>query len=114
MTLWTIALNDLKQTFKDRMFFFWLLVFPLLFAFIFGTAFSESEEQDRKVTLNVLDHDQSFLSPELVSELESEKYAISVLENETERGYMIFRPAISIFDKLRNEFVSVCSLPLTK
>jgi ABC-2 type transport system permease protein len=85
VTLWTIALNDLKQTFEDRMFFFWLLVFPLLFAFIFGTAFSESEEQDRKVTLNVLDHDQSFLSQELVSELESEKYAISVLENETEK-----------------------------
>jgi ABC-2 type transport system permease protein len=85
VTLWTITLNDLKLTFKDRMFFFWLLVFPLLFAFIFGMAFSESEEADRKVTLNVLDHDRSFLSQKLVSELESEKYAVRLLENETEK-----------------------------
>jgi ABC-2 type transport system permease protein len=86
VTLWTIALNDLKQTFKDRMFFFWLLVFPLLFAFIFGSAFSESEEQDRKVTLNILDHDRSFLSQKLANELESEKYAVSLLDEKTEKS----------------------------
>lgn len=86
MTLWTIALNDLKLTFRDRMFFFWLLVFPLLFAFIFGTAFSESEEGDRKVTLNVLDRDRSFLSQKLIGELESEKYAIRMLDTKTEKS----------------------------
>ncbi|MGD9347374.1 MAG: ABC transporter permease [Candidatus Aminicenantes bacterium] len=86
MTLWTIALNDLKQTFKDRMFFFWLLVFPLLFAFIFGTTFSESEEGDGKVTLNVLDRDRSFLSQRLINELESEKYAVRVLDTKTEES----------------------------
>ena len=43
MTFWTIAVNDLKLTIKDKMFFFWLLIFPLLFALIFGMAFPESE-----------------------------------------------------------------------
>ena len=86
MILWIIALNDLKQTFKDRMFFFWLLVFPLLFAFIFGTTFSESEDQDRKVTLNVVDHDRSFLSNKFMSELKSEKYAVKMLDTETEES----------------------------
>ena len=36
MTFWTIAQNDLRLSFKDKMFFFWLLVFPLLFALVFG------------------------------------------------------------------------------
>jgi ABC-2 type transport system permease protein len=86
VTLWTIALNDLKQTFKDKMFFFWLLVFPLLFAFIFGTTFSETDEGDRKVTLNVLDRDKSFLSQKLISELESDKYAVRVSDTKTEKS----------------------------
>jgi ABC-2 type transport system permease protein len=85
MTFWTIAVNDLKLTIKDKMFFFWLLVFPLLFALIFGMAFSESDEGIRKVMLNVLDHDKSFLSNQLVKELEGENYTVKVLENEDEK-----------------------------
>jgi len=85
MTFWTIAVNDLKLTIKDKMFFFWLLVFPLLFALIFGMAFPESEGGISKVTLNVLDYDKSFLSGQLVKELESEKYEVKVLENEEEK-----------------------------
>ena len=82
MTFWNIALNDLKLTVKDKMFFFWLLVFPLLFAFIFGLAFPESSEGIQKVTLNVLDRDNSFLSKALLSELEGEKYTTKILESE--------------------------------
>ncbi len=82
MTFWNIALNDLKLTVKDKMFFFWLLVFPLFFAFIFGLAFPESSEGIQKVTLNVLDKDNSFLSKALLSELEGEKYTTNILESE--------------------------------
>lgn len=84
MTFWTIAVNDLKITIKDKMFFFWLLVFPLLFSLIFSLAFSESSPEERKVTLNVLDKDKGFLSRALVKEFSSEKYAVNVLEDETE------------------------------
>lgn len=82
MTFWNIALNDLKLTLKDKMFFLWLLVFPLLFAFIFGLAFPESSEGIQKVTLNVLDRDNSFLSKALLSELEDEKYTTNILNSE--------------------------------
>lgn len=85
MTFWSIAKNDLKLTIKDKMFFFWLLVFPLLFALIFGMAFPESEGETSKVTLNVLDLDKSFLSGQLVEELKSETYAIQMLENAEEK-----------------------------
>jgi ABC-2 type transport system permease protein len=80
MTFWTIAANDLRVTLKDKMFLFWLLVFPLLFAFIFGLAFQESDPEDQKVTLNVVDKDKSFLSRALIDELTDEKYATDLLE----------------------------------
>jgi len=84
MTSWTIAVNDLKLTFKDKMFLFWLIVFPCLFALIFGLAFRESASEDRKVTLNVVDKDKSFLSQALIEELTDEKYVMNLLEDEKE------------------------------
>ncbi len=84
MTFWTIALNDLKLSFKDKMFFFWLLVFPLLFALIFGLAFRETVPQDQKVTLNIVDKDKSFLSKAMIDELREEKYAVSLLDDEVD------------------------------
>lgn len=85
MTSLNIAWNDLKLTFKDKMFFFWLLVFPLLFALLFGLAFPESSGTAPKVTLNVIDKDQSFLSKALIDELKSDKYAVAVLESEEQK-----------------------------
>jgi len=84
MTFWTIATNDLKITFKDKMFFFWLLVFPLLFSVVFSLAFPESSSEERKVTLNVFDEDKGLLSRALITELSSEKYAVRVVEDESE------------------------------
>lgn len=84
MISWTIATNDLRVTFKDKMFLFWLLVFPLLFATIFGLAFRESAPEDQKVTLNVVDKDKSFLSQALIDELADEKFVMDLLETEQE------------------------------
>jgi ABC-type multidrug transport system permease subunit len=85
MTFWTIAINDLKLTFRDKMFFFWLLVFPLLFAVIFGTAFPESSGAVSKVALNVQDNDQSILSQALIEELKDENYAVEEIEKKEEK-----------------------------
>ena len=87
MTFWTIALNDLKLSYKDKMFFFWLLVFPLIFIFIFGLAFRNLGPGDPQVTLNVLDMDKSFLSQTLIEELIAEKYVINVFEHEEEKTF---------------------------
>jgi ABC-type Na+ efflux pump permease subunit len=93
MTSWHIALNDLKLTARDKMFFFWLLIFPLLFALLFGLAFPQSSPEVRKVTLDVLDNDKSFLSEALTEELRSEKYAIRILEDgEKKRGRTLIIP----------------------
>ncbi len=87
MTLWTIAQNDLKLTIKDKMFFFWLLVFPLIFIFIFGLAFRDMGASDPKVTLNVLDKDKSHLSKTLIEELITEKYVVEVFERDEEKVF---------------------------
>ena len=84
MTLWTIAQNDLKLSIKDKMFFFWLLVFPLIFIFIFGLAFRDMGSSDPQVTLNVLDKDKSHLSKTLIEELVTDKYVIEVFEKDEE------------------------------
>ncbi len=77
---WTIAKNDLLLTFRDKTFFLWLLVFPLLFAFIFGMAFKDSSEGEVQVSLDIVNRDTGKLSSALIEELQSEKYSIEVLE----------------------------------
>lgn len=80
MTFWTIAWTDLKIAVRDKMFFFWLLLFPLLFAFLFGTVFREGSPGDTKADINILNQDRGILSAALVKELEDEKYAVNPLE----------------------------------
>lgn len=77
MTSWTIARGELRNIFKDRMFIFWMIVFPLIFSFIFGLAFRNDSSGGPKVSLHVEDKDDSFLSRALIEELVSEKYALS-------------------------------------
>ncbi|MCP2620104.1 ABC transporter permease [Candidatus Aminicenantes bacterium AC-334-K16] len=75
-TIWTISQNDLKIAIKDKLFFFWVLVFPLLFAIIFGYAYPESTPQQQKVSLNIIDRDQSFLSAALKEALQAERFEL--------------------------------------
>jgi len=84
MRLWTIAITDLKIAVKDKMFFFWLLLFPLLFAFLFGMAFKGSSPTAPKAELNILDQDRSVLSKALIDELKHQRYSLNLLEEKKE------------------------------
>ena len=87
MTFWTITRNDLKITYKDKMFFAWILVFPLIFIFIFGMAFRDSNTGDQQVTLNILDKDKSFLSQAMIAELTTDRYMVKVLNKAEEKAF---------------------------
>jgi ABC-2 type transport system permease protein len=92
MRWWTIAKNDLRINFRDKMFFFWLLVFPLLFAFIFGLAFRDTSGGVRQVSLDVVNRDSGLLSEALMEELRHEKYTIAIkdqIDEETVRALII-------------------------
>jgi ABC-type multidrug transport system permease subunit len=84
MRIWTIAWTDLKIAVKDKMFFFWLLIFPLLFAFLFGMAFRGQSGTDVKAELNILNRDQGILSSALIEELQDEKYDLNIWEEKQE------------------------------
>jgi ABC-2 type transport system permease protein len=87
MTFWTIALNDLKITYKDKMFVVWLLVFPLIFIFIFGMAFQGYNPGDQQVTLNILNKDKGFLSQAMIKELSTDRYMVTVLDKDEEKNF---------------------------
>lgn len=84
MRLWTIAITDLKTAVKDKMFFFWLLLFPLLFAFLFGMAFRGSSPEDSKADLSILDQDRGVLSKAIIDELKHQKYDVNLVEDKKE------------------------------
>jgi len=84
MRLWTIALTDFKIALRDKMFFLWLLLFPLVFAFLFGMAFKGSSPEEAKADLSILDQDQGVLSKALVDELKHQKYSLNLLDKKQE------------------------------
>lgn len=97
MRLWTIAFTDLKIALKDKMFFMWLLVFPLLFAFLFGMAFKSPSPTASKATLNILDQDHGVLSKALIDELKHQRYDVNLIEdkNDAEIRTLIIPPEFS-------------------
>lgn len=97
MRLWTIALTDMKIALKDKMFFMWVLVFPLLFAFLFGMAFKSPSPTASKADLSILDQDHGVLSKALIDELKHQRYDVNLVEdkNEAEIRTLIIPPEFS-------------------
>ena len=92
MTIWTIARNDLKQTFREKMFLVWMLFFPMLFIVIFGLAFQSDPPEERKVSLNVLDLDHSEIQQMTTQLCEGEVEKLPVLlqdEVECDKVYIV-------------------------
>lgn len=97
MRLWTIAITDLKITLRDKMFFLWVLLFPLFFAFLFGMAFKGSSPSAAKADLDILDQDRGVLSKALIDELKHQRYSLNLLEEkkETETRILIIPPGFT-------------------
>lgn len=66
-----LARNDLRLVARDRMSFFWMLVFPLLLMWIFGGV-SRGEGGPPKVSLIVEDRDGGWLARAVIAELREE------------------------------------------
>jgi ABC-type multidrug transport system permease subunit len=67
-----LALNDLRLTWRDRASFFWLLVLPIAFMWLFGQM-GGGGGGPQKVALGVDDRDGGWLSRALVAELKDEQ-----------------------------------------
>ena len=79
--IWHIGYLDLKLTVKDKAFFFWFLVFPLVFILIFGNLFRGSKT-DTKASLIVLNQDKGKWGAYFSEKLKSPGIELAVTKRE--------------------------------
>jgi ABC-type multidrug transport system permease subunit len=80
---WHIALIDVKIMVRDKIFFFWTLVFPLVFIFIFGNIY-RGGGGPTKAELMVLNQDSGQWGAYFIEKLESPGIDLKVIEEEPE------------------------------
>ena len=79
--IWHIGYLDLKLMVKDKAFFFWVLIFPLVFILIFGNLFQGSKT-DTKASLTVLNRDQGRWGAYFVEKLKAPGIELTVQTTE--------------------------------
>lgn len=77
-SIFTLALNDLRLTIKDRPSIFWLVIMPLGFIVLFS-GMKHRDGGRPVIGINVVDEDQSWLSGALKDALGREGFAITEL-----------------------------------
>lgn len=78
---WHIAFIDIKLMVRDKTFFFWTLVFPLVFIFIFGNIY-RGEGGPVKAELMVLNRDVGQWGAYFIKKLEAPGMDVKVLQEE--------------------------------
>ena len=81
-----IGRHDLRLMVRDRVFFFWTLLFPLFFIFVFGTLF-KADREPAKVSLTVQNLDSGPWGEYFISQVRSPGLALSVTR-ETPKEYL--------------------------
>ncbi len=81
--IWHIGWSDLKMMVRDKVFFFWTLVFPLVFIMIFGNLFQGGGGAG-VADLKVLNQDRGQWGAYFVEKLKSPTIALEVVETEPE------------------------------
>ncbi len=76
MNIWRLALGDLKRVAKDWQAAIWMLLMPLMFAYIFGSAFRGGGQSNTWIP--VIDLDRSELSSLFTDQMREEGYSIDV------------------------------------
>ncbi|MCP4152359.1 MAG: ABC transporter permease [bacterium] len=91
--VWHIAFLDIKLMVRDKLFFFWTLVFPLVFILIFGNIY-RGDGAPSKAALTVLNLDQGQWGAYFVEKLQSPGIALKAVEKEPEKyNRMLIIPA---------------------
>ncbi len=86
--IWHIGRLDLKLMVKDKAFFFWVLVFPLVFILIFGNLYRGSKT-DTKASLTVLNQDQGKWGAYFIDKLKSPKIELAVVSQTPAEYYRL-------------------------
>jgi ABC-2 type transport system permease protein len=77
-----IALNDLRLMVKDKAFFFWTLLFPVLFIVLFGLLYKASDNAPAVAELTVVNRDQGRWGAYFLEKVRSPGVELKVVEAE--------------------------------
>ncbi|MCP3997066.1 MAG: ABC transporter permease, partial [bacterium] len=73
--IWSLAVNDLRLTFRDRPAFVWLLVMPVAMMWLFG-GMGGGAGSGPSISLSVANHDDGWLGAAIVDELRDESIVL--------------------------------------
>ena len=78
--VWTLVSLNLKIVYRDKTAVIWMVLVPLFYILVFGSAFNfSSDPSQAKAYLAVVNQDDGFLSQQLMAELHSEHLWIDTL-----------------------------------
>ncbi len=94
--LMALAFKDIKILFRDRMGFFFTIIYPLVVAILFGSMYSgQSASKPRRIPLAIADEDSTFESRALVDSLKAME-ELFVIETSKQDGYEKVRLAKAV------------------
>jgi len=79
-----IGFNDIRLMVRDKIFFFWTLLFPLVFIFIFGNLF-RGNTGSVNASLMVLNHDKGGWGHSFIEKLKAPGINLEIIDQEPEK-----------------------------
>jgi ABC-type multidrug transport system permease subunit len=83
--IWHIAFIDIRLMVRDKIFFFWTLLFPLVFIFIFGNLYKNDGSERAKASLLILNQDKGKWGAYFIEKLKTPQIALRVVTQEPEK-----------------------------
>ncbi|MCP5051658.1 MAG: ABC transporter permease [bacterium] len=83
--IWHIAFMDIRIMVRDKVYFFWTLLFPLVFIFIFGNLYKSDSNVRSQAQLLVMNLDQGKWGEYFIKKLESPGLSLKIIEEEPEK-----------------------------
>jgi len=97
--IWHIGWNDIKIMVRDKVFFVWTLLFPLVFIFIFGNLY-RGDSAPAQASLMVLNQDKGQWGAYFIEKIKSPGIAIELIEKEPEKYNRILVIPADFSDKI--------------
>ncbi|MGH9868837.1 MAG: ABC transporter permease [Candidatus Polarisedimenticolia bacterium] len=82
----TLAREDLRLTLRDRSSIFWIFLAPLIWVYFFGFLAQAPDPSKVKISLTVIQQDDSPLAGRLIEQLKSEGFDLTVIPPGRETG----------------------------
>lgn len=83
--IWHISMIDIRQMVGDKIFFFWTLLFPLIFIFIFGNLYKEDSGERQKADLIIVNKDQGQWGDYFIEKLKDPGIVLRTVDTEPEQ-----------------------------